>query len=70
MSFLSSFTQGTQEDEQSGTTASLKFAKVEETTFETGKMRDEILPKVGVKLGGECTWRRHYKEMFEEVEWL
>ena len=53
----------------SGTTLQNSHRAVEETSFETGKIRDEILPKPGIKLGGDCTWRRHYKELFEAVEW-
>ena len=69
MSFLSAFTQGTQKDDEGEGRMGLTFTTVEETEFETGMIRDEILPKFGERLGGECTWRRHYKEMFEQVEW-
>ena len=69
MSFLSSYTQSAKVDEMSEMATQNSFRTVEETSFETGNIRDEILPKPGTKLGGECTWRRHYKELFETVEW-
>ena len=70
MSFLASFTQEARKDEMTEMSQTAIYLTVEETSFETGRIRDDILPKPGVKLGGDCTWRRHYKELFEPVEWM
>ena len=72
MSFLRGFSQGTQATQHEGTAGSHNERRIEkdrDIVFENGQMREGLLPPMGTKLGGDCTWKRHFKELFLDLEW-